>query len=85
MFEFTKIVFAKNNSLLSCFCKTDIPIKFAIIEKYYTYITITKRYIVVLRKKSEAQKREKETKKAECKSLKLLASGCPKCHDVHGV
>ena len=33
----------KYNSRLSCFCKTEIPMKFAINRKYYTYVTIIER------------------------------------------
>ena len=33
----------KYTSLLSCFCETEIRMKFAINGKYYTYVTIIKR------------------------------------------
>ena len=33
----------KYNSLLSCFCKIEIAVKFAINGKYYAYVTITER------------------------------------------
>ena len=33
----------KYNLRLSCFCKTETPMKFAINAKYYTYVTITER------------------------------------------
>ena len=33
----------KYNSLLTCFCKIEIPIKFAINGIYYTYVTIIER------------------------------------------
>ena len=33
----------KYNLILSYFCKTEIPMKFAINGKYYTYVTIAKR------------------------------------------
>ena len=38
----SKFILQKYNSLLS-FCRTEIPIRFAINGKYYTYVTITKR------------------------------------------
>ena len=39
----SRFLLQKYNLLLSCFCKTQITVKFAINEKYYTYLTIIER------------------------------------------
>ena len=39
----SKFFSRKYKLLLSCFCKTEIPMKFTITEKHYTYVTITER------------------------------------------
>ena len=39
----SRLLSRKYNSRLSCFCKTEIPMKFAINGKYYTYVTVTER------------------------------------------
>ena len=58
----SRLCYRKYNSLLSCFCKIEIPMKFA-INKKYTFITIVDRYH--LRKKAERRKEEKKKSRVQ--------------------
>ena len=57
--NFIKVFFAKIQIALSCFCKAEIPMKFTINGKYYTYVIITKRKSLK-RSRGVARKREKK-------------------------
>ena len=78
---FVRLISQKYNLLLSCFCKIEISMKFAINAKYYTY-RHSNRTLIVLRKKSVARTREKKKEKKKHKKsgalkYRALASGFP--------
>ena len=80
-----RIFLQKYNSLLSCFCRTKLPMKFAINRKIL-YLRHNNRTLIILKKKAEPRHNaEKERKKAKRKILEFLASGCPECQDAPGV
>ena len=55
----------KYNSLLSCFCKTEIPMKCEINGKYYIYVTITACWLFWEKKRSWGIARKREKKKEQ--------------------